>query len=211
MIESSYTRIRQKVRNLEGSLKRVNYLHIDLMQQYYDMPRYFSTKSGDEQGTRVDFGLVGNSANVFRQVNKPERIKLDDGEMEKEEAYEQRVKEDGDYQETERLIEEVFHKVDPIHFKFKIEIQTNSTLPMDKQSLANLYLRLAEVRNTPDSIVDAEAVMDILQIPDKEAIINRKEQEKKKIMQAKAGPSPQGKGPPPLPMGGQPPNLGGMR
>ena len=211
MIESSYTRIRQKVRNLESSLKRVDYLHICLMQQYYDTPRYFSAKSGDEQGSKVDFGLVGNSANVFRQVNKPERIQLDDGAMEKEDAYEQRVQEDGDYQETERLITEVFHNTDPIHFKFKIEIQTNSTLPMDKQSLANLYLRLAEVRSTPDSIVDSEAVMDVLQIPDKEAIIHRKKQEKEKMMAAQAGPPPQGKGPPPLPMGGQPPNVGGTK
>ncbi|KKN21297.1 hypothetical protein LCGC14_0926750 [marine sediment metagenome] len=208
IMESGYTRTRQKVRNLESSLKRQNYLHISLMQQYYDTPRYFSYKTGDEEGARLDFGLIGNSADVFRQVNKPEQIQLDDGGMEGQDDYNQRIKEDKTYQETERLINEVFGKTDPIHFKFKIEIQTNSTLPMDKQSLANLFLRLAEIQTSPNSIVDAEAVMEQLQVPNREAIQNRKEQEKKRILQARQQQAQvPGKGPKSIPMGGAPPGV----
>ena len=211
MIESSYTGVRQKVRNLEFSLKRVNYLHTSLMIQNYTAPKYFSMKTGDEQGERVDFGLVGNSANVFRQTNKPEQLETDAGTKESEEDYGKRLSEDKIYQETERLIEEVFGDVDPIHFKFRIEIQTNSTLPMDKQSLANLYLRLAEVRSTPQSIIDDEAVMDALQIPDKEAILHRKELLRKEEMKAKMPPAAPTGGPKKVPMGGQTPpaNLAG--
>ena len=211
MIESSYTGIRQKVRNLEFSLKRVNYLHVSLMQQNYTAPRYFSSKTGDKDGPRIDFGLVGNSANVFKQTNTPERVETDAGTKETDQAYDERLKGDGMYQETERLLKEVFNEDDPIYFKFKIEIQTNSTLPMDKQSLANLYLRLAEVRYSPESIIDDVAVMDALQIPDKEAIINRKEEKRKEEMKAKMPPPPQSGGPKAIPMGGQVPPIAGGR
>lgn len=199
LIESSYTRTRQKVRLLEWGVKRAAYQQLCLMQQYYDGARYFSYKEGNDEGTGLNFGLVGNSPNMLMESNTPEQIS-----EEKDGEYAARLGTDKEYQQTKQLIQEVYHDVDPIYFKFDIEIQTNSTLPMDKQSLANLMLRLAEIQVGPNSIIDAEAVLKQLQIPDREAIEARKQKEKAQERQMQAGPPPQTGGPARTPMGAPP-------
>ena len=141
LIESSYTRTRQRVRNLESTLKRAAHLMIELMQQYYDEPRTFSKKTDNQ----IEFMPISNSPAFAAEASKPEPQV---GEA--QEDYDRRVAEDEDYQ---KLLSEIVD-VDKVYADFDIEIQTNSTLPMDKQSLANLALRLAEVQNTPMSIID---------------------------------------------------------
>ena len=64
--------------------------------------------------------------------------------------------------------------MDEIYADFDIEIQTNSTLPMDRQSLANLMMRLFEL-----DAVDAKALLEILRIPKAEEIVDRLEQMQK--------------------------------
>ena len=72
---------------------------------------------------------------------------------------------------------------DPVLFDFDIVIQTNSTLPMDQQSLANLFIRLLQMK-----AVDAEAVLENLQIPKREEILARIDKQRQAAMKAKGKP-----------------------
>jgi hypothetical protein len=58
---------------------------------------------------------------------------------------------------------------------------------MDKQSLANLMLRLFQMK-----AVDAEAILEILQIPGKDKILQRIDKQREAAMKAKTGRPPQG-------------------
>jgi len=203
LIESSYTRTRQRVRNLEGTLKRAAYLMIELMQQYYDEPRTFSMK----QDNSIEFMPISNSPAFLQEISKPEP-----NPNEKPEDYQSRIREDEEY----RKVLEVCGEVDRVYASFDIEIQTNSTLPMDKQSLANLALRLGEVQVTPNSVLDHEAILDILRFPNKDKILKRKADLMRLMSQQQspgaggnsgAPPSPQAPQAPGVPVGVQ---MGGM-
>jgi hypothetical protein len=140
---------------------------------------------------------ISNSPAFAQEASKPEP---EIGETPEE--YEARIANDEDYQKIVAMMGD-----DKVYAAFDIEIQTNSTLPMDKQSLANLALRLGEVQNTPMSIIDSEAVLDILRFPQKDKILKRKEAQ----MQQQMGPKPPGPGgptgAPPTPQGPPPPGV----
>jgi len=185
LIESSYTRTRQRIRHLEWSLKRELYLILSLAQQFYTEPRSFSFT---DQGNNV-WATVGNSPTMAGEATKPMRMK-----GESDQAYQQRMQDDQDYQQMVLYLRS--GKVDKVYAAFDISIDTNSTLPMDRQTRANLMLQLAQTQVTPQSVVDREAVLDALQVGNKDEIIRRMEQsEQKKAMQAQAAMSatrPQG-------------------
>jgi hypothetical protein len=162
LIESSYTRTRQRVRNLEWSVKRLTYLSISLMQQFYDEPRDFNFREDND----LNFGTISNSPNMLAQTVKPA-----EGENE-DEAY-------------KRALEYIEKHPDRIYADFEIEIQTNSTLPMDRQSLANLALRLFEMK-----AIDREALFEFLSLPMGKEIAGRMQQQEMAMMAAKAGPAP---------------------
>jgi len=186
LIESSYTRTRQRVRNLEHAIKRVCYLLIDIMQQYYTEIRDFNIKTDQN----VDFYQVSNQQPFMDQMMQPKP----------NQAGQVNPQDEADYKKFREFIKEL-GDVDEVYADFDIEIQTNSTLPMDKQSLANLFLRLAQMQ-----IVDPQAVIEQLRIPKGDEIIKRMEQRAQQQMAAKMGQ----KRPAKLPgmgMGGQPPSL----
>jgi hypothetical protein len=203
MIESSYTRVRQKVRNLEGAIKRTGVLNVEIMQQFYKTPRDISFRTSDEDGAGLQYMKIASNKEMLRASNSPVQ-KADEENPE----FQRRMKADQIWQETLRFIEKV-GKTDSVYWPFVFEVQTNSTLPMDKQTLANLYLRLAQIAITPDSLVDAEAVLKGLGVPDADAILARKKQEKAEMVKQmqiqqnlKANPN-EGRraGPKPIPMG----------
>ena len=186
LIESSYTRTRQRVRNLEHAIKRVCYLLIDIMQQYYTEIRDFNIKTDQN----VDFYQVSNQQPFMDQMMQPKP----------NQAGQVNPQDEADYQKFREFIKEL-GDVDEVYADFDIEIQTNSTLPMDKQSLANLFLRLAQMQ-----IVDPQAVIEQLRIPKGDEIIKRMEQRAQQQMAAKMGQ----RRPTQLPgmgTGGQPPSL----
>lgn len=163
LIESSYTRTRQRVRNLEASIKRALYLVVDIMQQFYDDERpYTLVEDGD-----VSFGAVSNRAEFAKRVMTPREPEkrgwfsklVPQGELKQE--YQQELE---DYQ----ALVDYLGDADQVYVDFDLEIQTNSTLPMDRQSLANLMLRLFELK-----AVDAEALLEILRVPKREEIVGR--------------------------------------
>lgn len=186
LIESSYTRTRQRVRNLEHAIKRVCYLLIDIMQQYYTEIRDFNIKTDQN----VDFYQVSNQQPFMDQMMQPKP----------NQAGQVNPQDEADYKKFREFIKEL-GDVDEVYADFDIEIQTNSTLPMDKQSLANLFLRLAQMQ-----IVDPQAVIEQLRIPKGDEIIKRMEQRAQQQMAAKMGQ----RRPTQLPgmgTGGQPPSL----
>ena len=199
LIESSYTRTRQRVRNLESSIKRAAYIMLELMQQYYTEPRTFSMK----QDNQIEFMPISNTPAFAQELTRPnENLPKESPEY---------MQQEEDYQK----ILEAFGETDRVYAAFDIEIQTNSTLPMDKQSLANLALRLGEVQVTPNSVIDAEAILDILRFPNKDKILKRRIQAAQMMNQPPGGggssgapPSPQGPKPPGVPIGIP---LGGQR
>jgi hypothetical protein len=167
LIESAYTRTRQRVRNLEHAIKRVCYLLVDIMQQYYTEIRDFNRKTDDT----VEYYQVSNKQHFVDQMMQPRQGP--DGQPDQQEM--------ADYKKYREFIK-TFGEEDEVYADFDIEIQTNSTLPMDKQSLANLFLRLAQMK-----IVDPQAVIEQLRIPKGDEIIKRMEQRAQQAMRAKAG------------------------
>ena len=101
---------------------------------------------------------------------------------------------------------ESYGKQDPVYFDFDIQIDTNSTLPMDKQTLANMSIRLAQMQ-----ILDPQAVLDVLNWPQREEIIERmnKQQEQSAGQSGNVQQFMQETGTQP-PEGGIPPGLGGQ-
>lgn len=202
IIESSYTRVRQKVRNFEASIKRNCELAISLMQQNYIEPRYFSYKKGTEDGDALNYMLLSNTPEYYKEISTPEQAEYEHPRtgksvQEKDKDYEKRLETDEEYQGALRLMKNLGTE-GKINFKFQVTIETNSTLPQDKQTLVNTLLRLAEIRVGPDSIVDDVAVIGPggLNIPNHQAIIARKQKEKERIMAMQSGGQPPAQGQP---------------
>lgn len=172
LIESSHTRIRQKVRNIEHSLKRLCTLVLSLMQQYYTENRTIKYPGEENE---VGYTNVTNNAQIMKDEMKPPLFEdyLQGNIDEKLLTPDEKT----DYEDYKKLLEYLMDK-DEIYINFDIEIQTNSTLPLDKQSLANLMLRLAQMK-----IVDPQAVIETLRLPNGQKIIQRFEQMQQQQMQ----------------------------
>ncbi len=163
LIESAYTRTRQRVRNLEFSVKRTCWLLVDLMQQFYTETRDFSLQAGQS----VDYYKVSNQQAFTDNMMKPG-----------EEGDEQEIQ---DYEQYKEFIAE-FGERDEVYAQFDLTIDTDSTLPMDKQSLANLFLRLKQME-----VVDAQAVIEKLELPKGKELIARMQKREQQMMAAKQG------------------------
>lgn len=188
LIESSYTRTRQRVRNFEFAIKRVLYLMIDTMQQFYTEPRNFSLM----QDNQINYHTISNSKSQVQARMEPTPIQgnTPDEDQQMIEDYQKFIEEWGD--------------VDEIYAAFDLEIQTNSTLPMDRQSLANLFLRLLEMAqgNPVTGMPMWEAALTALRIPKYKQIIS-----KMNDLYDKQNQPPPGAGGPPGAPGEGPPNL----
>lgn len=187
LVESSHTRTRQKVRNLEWTLKRVGYLLVNLMQQYYTEPRTIYTT--DSEGM-INYHTLGNSlAQAIESIGPSAKTINRAGDNPKKNLEPQQAE---DYEQQTNDMEKLLgafgsepNMKDPVLFDFDIVIQTNSTLPMDKQSMSNLMLRLFQMK-----AIDAEAILEILQIPNRQEILTRINKQRQAAVQAKSGAKP---------------------
>jgi hypothetical protein len=181
LIESSYTRTRQRVRNFEFSVKRVLYLMIDTMQQFYTESRNFSLQKDNQ----INYYKVSNSSTQAQAQMSPQ---IGTGQTSEEDAQIM-----ADY---EKFIAE-WGNVDEIYAEFDLEVQTNSTLPMDRQSLANLFLRLLEMAggNPVTGMPMWEAALTALRIPRYKQIIQKMQELFDKQQQPPPGAMPGGPGP----------------
>lgn len=202
LIESSYTRTRQRVRNLESAIKDMARLSVEIMQQYYKTSRTFSFRKDDE----VTYGKISNSPEALMETApKPVAPGSAPGAPNvpinaKPEQLDKYKREREDY---EAILEYLAGgDVDEVYAEFDIEIQTNSTLPMDRQSLANLAMRLFEIK-----AIDREAMLDILNFPRAEEIEQRMKANEKQMAMMKMG----GGGIPGMPKPGGKPQTGPAR
>ena len=188
LVESSYTRTRQKVRNFEFSLKRVGWLFVELMQQFYTEERHFSYSTESAQGASIGYQSISSSPqNMEREMRPREPNNPEDPKQQQEYAQ--------DMQDYEQFMEFIrkFGEEDYVYADFDVTVESNSTLPMDKQSLANLFLRLLQMK-----AIDPRAVLEHLKVPGYKEIIARMEQQAQAAMKAKqgqAGPKPRMPGP----------------
>lgn len=182
LLETSYTRTRQRVRNLEWTIKRVYQLVIEIMQEYYTETRTFgrTTEEGHE------WFNVSNNKEFALKMNEPQPPEQGMGQKDQTEIdqdnknYEQAQKDYGAL--VEYLTDE-----NSVYAKFDIIIETNSTLPLDKQSLANLCLQLAEIQLTPNSAIDLETLLEVLQFPHKDKVLKRLKAVQQQMVQQQQG------------------------
>jgi hypothetical protein len=179
LIESSYTRTRQRVRNLEFAIKRVLTLLLELMQQYYVEPRPYQWREDEEVG----YGYMSNDPQFVLEQQRPKVPDIPEEEMHPEDRQ--------SLEDYRRLVED-FMGEDEIAIKFELQIDTNSTLPLDKQSLANLAMRLAENKILPE-----EALLEILRFPNKDRYMRMLKERREEAKEAKqGGPKPPQQGAP---------------
>ena len=182
LIETSHTRTRQRVRNLEWSLKRVFRLSLELMMQFYndEVPRDYSKRADDSYEW---YKVSSNKQFVFSMIEEYYTKAI---QIEKEE----------DPQEAQRLQQEMQETLTDLNLRFldstsvyipiEPEIQTNSSLPMDKQAMANLALRLFELQG-----IDREGLFDFIHLPKGEQIAKRIDQKEAAMQQQQQGAAQQ--------------------
>jgi hypothetical protein len=182
LVDTSHTRTRQKIRNQEVAITRCVYLMCCMAQQYYvrERPIHWKESGSDNTiydtfaSTRVRLRTMLEDAIEAEGITqyKPKdnsRENLTEDQLRAIDDYEQFCKNFGKGKE-----------LDPILFDFDIEIQTNSTLPVDKQSQANLALRLFALK-----VIDRQAVLETLGFPNWRAIIDRINAQQEQMMAAK--------------------------
>lgn len=185
LIESSHTRVRQRVRNLEIGIKRLLILIVELMQQYYSEPRNFFNK----RDNRIEYGMVTNDRDIMLDEMRPP----DELYNAKENGIELSPEDQQFLDDYHSLVENFMGETN-IYIDFDVQIETNSTLPMDKSSLANLAIQLYEM-----GAIDEQAILETLRFPGKDRIMQRLEAEKQQQLQLKGGQAPPQGGGAPMP------------
>lgn len=176
--EASDTRTMQRSRNLEWSLKRIEWMLASNTMQYAEQPRDISY---EDKGERV-YTTYGNSSAQAKEAMQPAPLSpsaqdasdsgmpmvgLNAKEMQR---YEQEM---ADYEQFMEWNKDSEGEFDRILFDFDIEIQTDSTLPTDKQSRANLFLRLKQLES-----IDVLSLLEQMQIPGAQEIVKRLKEER---------------------------------
>ena len=194
LLESSHTRVRQKVRNLEEFLKDATYLILRNIQQYWTEPKQMVWQESDG----ADYATYGNSKAQAADMIKPrEPLKSSakgEGWLEKKmdeglplSEYEQKAwdrynAEYNDYLAFLNMYQED-GELDPIYVDFEIQIQTDSMLPMDKQGRANTYMRLHAQK-----AIDNQALLEELDVAGAREIAERMKQQEQQAQMPKQSP-----------------------
>lgn len=197
LLESSHTRVRQKVRNLEWFLKRAYYLILRNIQQYWSTPKQMSWQEADG----VAYANYGNSKAQGEDIMRPRepmpnamkgegwlQKKIESGlplSQEEQEAWQRYQQEVADYQAFLEYFAED-GELDPIYVDFVIQVQTDSMLPMDKQGRANTYMRLQQLAPGPVQIPMYKALLEELEIANRQEIFAEVQQQIQMAQAAKA-------------------------
>ena len=179
--EAADTRVMQRSRNLEWSLKHLFKMLLSLVMQHQSEPLQMSYT---DNGART-YATYGNSfaqakdvmtpqpLNASASAAKPGMPMVGTNDAEKQ-RYDQEV---ADYEKfmdffTDEETGEPPKDFDPIGFDFDIEVGTDSTLPKDRQSRSNLFFRLRELQ-----AIDILSLLEELQVPNAAEIVKRIQQE----------------------------------
>ena len=174
IIETSYTRSRQRVRNLEWSIEQVCTLALEVMMQNYDDEREFSVR-GDDQG--IEFGKISNSTKFASSLIKGQVP----GKRITEPITQRHANAVEEADQDIAQLMKMFGDTDKVLAAFDIEMQSTSTLPLDKQTIANMALRLVQMK-----VIDEEAALDALNFPNRKTILERMRKREKEMAQAQA-------------------------
>jgi hypothetical protein len=154
--EAARTRIRQKQRNLDAFVREMGQQYSAVVLEKYTKPRVFRT-TNDEGSTEF-----------FRFSVEP--LEGEDGEMKIQAVMQDFIKK-GDDETGETIIADPVLRKMIIDSRFDVRVNTGSQLPFvvsDREQKAfNLFDR---------QIVDAEEVLNILDFPNKEKILERLKQ-----------------------------------
>ena len=190
--------MRQRVRNLEWSLKRALTLITSIQQQFYTEQRTIQVREG-------------NNIQTLQVSNQPqqigEEIIRDEEGPEKPNTMNKLVLSKAPWDEDyETYVEELGTDANAwpsrFYMDFEITLETNSSLPQDRQTLANLALKLYQMKS-----IDRQALLEILQFPNAQEILERikaKEEAKSQAKQPKQA-APQQGAPQGAPVGRQSP------
>jgi hypothetical protein len=179
LAESSYNRTRQRVRNYEATMSRLTWVTVKLMQQYYYPERPYNYMDNNSE---LKYGRIGSSVNFANNLMEPPE---DEGtrnlvlQSQQEENIRQMADKDENWKEYQEFIK-AFGEKDTVYFDFDALVETNSSLPFDKQSLANLFLRLFERKG-----VDRRAILEQLKIPGGKKIADRMDAREQKLFEMK--------------------------
>lgn len=179
--EAGDTRTMQRVRNFEWTIKRVSYLILRLAMQYFKKEEQVSY---EEKGKR-NYSTYSNTPSFATKVMQPmpmspqaqyaqdEGIPMSPENQQDKQRYEQE-KEDFEkyleFMEGEGLSPE--SREDKLLIDFDIEVQADSSLPTDKQSRANLFLRLRQLK-----AMDVLSLLEKLEIGNAGEIVDRLKEE----------------------------------
>ena len=180
IIETSYTRSRQRVRNLEWSIEQVATRMGEVMMQNYDQEREFSSRAEDNS---LDFGTISNSKQFAERFIRDRAEEGRPGPLARKTVQRDQDKKIIEQRDADLAqLQKMFGDVDQVLALFDIEVQSNSMLPMDKQSLANMALRLVQME-----VIDREAALDTLNFPNRKMIVDRMKEREEQLAKAKAG------------------------
>jgi hypothetical protein len=135
-----------------------------MMMQYISDPEMINYLEEDSEERM--YAYIGNSKAQVGETIAPRGLRDAAGkeDFKPSEAQEQALR---DYNEFEKYYEKI-GDVDPIFFPFNIEIETDSSLPLDKQSKATMGMKLFERK-----AIDVQALLEVIQWPNYEEVIKR--------------------------------------
>jgi len=186
-------RPRQRERNLEWSLERITWLFLNNVMQYQSEPEHFPYR--EQNG--VGYEMYGNSkaqAMEIMEPKKPQRVAvleawseesgipvglLSDEDRQAMQEYQREVK---DFEMFLAKFEGT-GEFDPVYFPFSVQIDSDSMLPMDQQSRANILLRLLQMAPAPAKAKMFELVLEHLQVKNADEVIEVMNQAMQQVMQ----------------------------
>lgn len=168
LYEAGHTRTRLRVRNMERSVEQVLELILLVAIDRYDQPRHFHLR--DDAG--VTFGSMSNSREdaqrlVAEDVDDQMAFQRAEG-VDTPSVHGQTDPAQAKAVALQRLERALPVGDDRVRMRFDLVMQSQSTLPTDLQSRANLALRLAQM-----GMIDAEDTLKRLQWPGWQETIQR--------------------------------------
>lgn len=168
--EAAQTRIRLKERNLLVSLTRLGRLVVSRMMQYYTEPRIIEMTGRDESEgvwpSYVKFFVdQGGEEGDIRYSPVTQKIEYDEGQ--------------------EKYVEGDAKAGLPSLGEFELEVTTGSSMPYLKEQRSSQAMQLFGMQ-----AIDQKALLDVLEFPEKDQVINRMKQEGEAAAEQAPPPQP---------------------
>ena len=194
LAESTHTRTRQRVRNFESATAEILELMMGIAMQFMHQRQIHVARD-----RVLEFTTIRNSNEFARQAleafHTGAKARAIEGEAPPEEMQSLDQSQQADLDDFQALFPVA---ESPALAMFQIVIQSNSMLPMDRQARANMAMRLYQAQGGTDgqSAIDRKALLDVLQWPEADAIIQRFQQKLQEEQQAQQGQGGPPAGPP---------------